>query len=340
MVVLLILLALAIDVGSIYRERRRMQNAADAAALAGARDICFGAGWNGSFDNEGHPARIEATAYALQNGAEEADVTIHGGGWCVTVLATEATETFFGGIIGMNTVDVHATATAACGEARRACGLWPIAFKHDRWWQLLQAALSAEYKCNVPFYVWAGDNPNQQPDCDVYECDVNGDGINDIVNQLQRAWLDFSDVTDPEYPDHCTQDGCGAAELVCYLESDSGASILIPACIGGDTGVKAGTKAAVNSRIGDTVAIPIFDTYCDGATCSGQDIHAIYFACIKILGWDHSLELPRKDGALPPWKGPVIAAKVDCTSECSTRCGGTIGGPPPAWGVKAVSLIE
>jgi uncharacterized membrane protein len=44
MVVLLAFAALAIDGGRIYLERRRMQNAADAGALAGAREICFGDG--------------------------------------------------------------------------------------------------------------------------------------------------------------------------------------------------------------------------------------------------------------------------------------------------------
>lgn len=36
---LIALVALAIDGGNLMAERRRMQNAADAAALAGARDL-------------------------------------------------------------------------------------------------------------------------------------------------------------------------------------------------------------------------------------------------------------------------------------------------------------
>ena len=42
LVVLLGIAALAIDVGRLYGERRRMQNAADAAALAGAHELCQG----------------------------------------------------------------------------------------------------------------------------------------------------------------------------------------------------------------------------------------------------------------------------------------------------------
>ena len=40
--VLIGFLALAVDMGNAYVERRRMQNAADAAALAGAREMCLG----------------------------------------------------------------------------------------------------------------------------------------------------------------------------------------------------------------------------------------------------------------------------------------------------------
>ena len=40
--VLVAILALAIDVGRFYQQRRDMQNAADAGALAGAGDLCFG----------------------------------------------------------------------------------------------------------------------------------------------------------------------------------------------------------------------------------------------------------------------------------------------------------
>ena len=42
MFVLLGIAALAVDVGKLYGERRQMQNAADAAALAGADEMCQG----------------------------------------------------------------------------------------------------------------------------------------------------------------------------------------------------------------------------------------------------------------------------------------------------------
>src|SRR5690606_4536767 len=69
LVVLLGFAALAIDGGMVYAERRHMQNAADAGALAGARELCL----SGS-----ETLAIEkARAYTVgQNGAASADVTI------------------------------------------------------------------------------------------------------------------------------------------------------------------------------------------------------------------------------------------------------------------------
>lgn len=323
MIVFLILLALAVDVGHLYQVRRQMQNAADAGALAGARELCFG--W---------PILAEASAwwYAFQNGGQDIDVAVDGN--LVTVVSRMDADTYFAGIIGIDTVNVGADAQAACGAAKSACGLWPVALSLDRWNEVWNAG------CGVPFYVWSGDNANDEPDCLVYDCDVNGDDFNDIVPMLSRAWLDFSDVVDPEFADSCAQPGCGADELVCYVSNDSGAPVQLPACIAGDTGVKAGVKDAVDARTGDVVAIPLFDYLgCMGATCPGTSIHAVAFGCIEVRGWVHSLELPRLDGELPPWKDKVIKAWISCGS-CDTFCGGTTGGPVGPGGVKAVSLLQ
>ena len=65
MLVFLALLVIAIDMGHIFTERRRMQNAADAGALAGAWEVCFG-----------DPDRAELTAreYAIdRNGVHHGE---------------------------------------------------------------------------------------------------------------------------------------------------------------------------------------------------------------------------------------------------------------------------
>ena len=171
MVVLLAFLALAIDVGHVYAERRRMQNAADAGALAGAQEICFG---------DYGEAEGKAREYTItRNGAQTADIDIQGG--TVTVVAGETVPTFFAGVIGFPTVDVSAIAAAACGKARSALGLWPIAFNEGLWYKKA---------CGQKFLLW---DDSDRADCDTWNCDVDGDEVPDLPLD-GRAWADFSAV--------------------------------------------------------------------------------------------------------------------------------------------------
>ena len=338
MVVLLAFLALAIDVGHIYAERRRMQNAADAGALAGAWEICFG-----------DPSQAEATArdYTIaRNGAQAADVDVQT--WTVTVVASETTDTFFAGIIGIPTADVGAVAEAACGAARSAGGLWPIALEWGRWNKLWEAG------CNTPFFLWNGDNPHQQPDCSLCQCDVNDDGINDIVGIEGRTWVDFTNDENlaDQYDDNCAASGgCGTSELVCWIVNDSKVVIHIDDCIAGDNGVRAGTKDDIDSRIGDQVSIPLFDsTGCpsDGYCPGGQTYSIATFGCVTVgdkgVGWIQQFELPFKfpdpeDPTKTCWKGKVIQVSISC-GGCDSFSGSALPGEPPPWAVKAVSLIR
>jgi hypothetical protein len=326
MVLFMIVLAIAIDVGRIYSERRRMQNAADAGALAGAYEICFGP--SAQFGGDWYEA---ARSYAVdRNGAEAAAIARTD--WEVTVDATEVMDTYFAAFVGINTVDVGAEAAAACGEATSACGLWPIGFELARWYPL---------GCGETFYVWAGENETKDPDCSVYNCDVDGDGKEEVIPMDGRAWLDFSEVISAEFPDDCDQPGCGAQELKCWFLNDNGGKVWLPTCIPGDTGVKAGVKDAINTRTGDAVLVPLYDSLCGGVTCPGRAIHAVAFGCIRVMGWIQELTLNRLDGAQPPWKDKAIKARVECNPlACKTNCGGTSGNPPPPWGVWAVSLTR
>ncbi|MEA3345827.1 MAG: Tad domain-containing protein [Chloroflexota bacterium] len=118
MTAMLAMSALVLDGGYAYLQRRRMQNAADAGALAGARELC---------SEEGNP---EATAvdYAQRNRAEdvdEDDVDIDGN--TVTVTAHTTFDTFFAGVIGVPEMSISAEAKASCQPAKSTTGLRPIA---------------------------------------------------------------------------------------------------------------------------------------------------------------------------------------------------------------------
>lgn len=327
MVALLSFVALAIDGGHIYAERRRMQNAADAGALAGAYEICFGSS-----------ARVESTArnYAIdRNGAQTARVNTPEP-YQVYVQATETINTFFAGILGLGTVDVNAEATAACGAATSACGLWPIAVRTDRWDELYTAG------CDHSFYILADTRGNRDPDCEnTHDCDFDDDGVDDLIGEADRNWLDFSDVISPQYPDACVQPGCGANELACLIANGTGSSVTLPVCIPGIHALSASVEDEVRLRINDHIAIPLFaSTGCPaGRVCpNGETSYATRFGCIEVRNWEEVI-VPRKDGRNPPWVGAAIVAAIAC-GQCETYCGGTFGGPPHPGGINAVSLIE
>lgn len=341
LLVLLFFVALAIDGGHLYAERRRMQNAADAGALAGAWEICFGT----------EDPWVKAQNFAEQNGAERYDparpsetTEAFVGAWTVRVDARETTPTFIARVMGIDEALITASAKAACGEAASACGLWPVALAQSRWEEIVEAGGCENA---TPFYLWHGDNDEQIPDCEIYDCDVPDetgykDGINDIVDQEGRAYLDFSDFANPEFPDHCPiKEGCGSDELYCRFLEGSAEIITIGDCLPGLGGTRAVIRKAVEERIGDAVSFPIFDSKGCGPACTGPNGDSYRmsgFGCATVLGWNQNLELPRLDGGLPPWKGKVIKVEMNC-GGCETYCGGPISYPPTPWGVKAVSLV-
>ncbi|MEA3338235.1 MAG: pilus assembly protein TadG-related protein [Chloroflexota bacterium] len=331
LVVLLGFLALAVDVGQVYLKRRQLQNAADAGALEGARQICFE---DQTWAAAQGPATTVALTYATGAGI---GFPTPASAYHMTVVVSQTIPSLAASVLGQSQFNPGARATAVCGGADRVCGLWPIGFSESQWLQLLDPSRP----CGTPFYVWAGNNMNQDADCLIYDCDVDVDGIIDVLNSTGRSWLDFSDVVDDTYGETCAQSGCGTSELRCWILNDSAAQITIPACFAGDNGVRAAARSDVEARAGDQVSVPIFDyTGCPGISCpGGTTYHITGLGCIDVIGWIQQFELPRLDGGVPPWKDKVIVVSVSCT-PCDTFCGSTSGTPPIPGGVNAVSLIE
>lgn len=336
LIALLGAVALAVDVGHIYAERRDLQNAADAGALAGARALCFGA-TRGDKDN----AEQVAETYAeVNNGAPAATAWAELIDSTVTVTTSETAKNFFAGIVGVPTTWVGAVAAAGCGPATTACGLWPVAFRVEEWDRLYNNING----CGDSFFLWSGTTETHEPNCTMCDCDVDHDGRLDMVPIDERAWLDFSDVVNPLYPG-CAQSGCGESELECWIERSNPAPVTIPACIGGDRGVRAGAKDDVDARAGDFVSISLFDSRgCVTDTCRQETYHAIRFGCVKVGGWLPHLELPYLPGmgSGTCWKDKAIEVSIDCTGQCETFCGSTPGGGcDPADGIVcATSLLK
>jgi hypothetical protein len=273
MVVVIACLVIAIDVGHLLTERRRMQNAADAGALAGAWEICFG-------DPSMAVATAEETA-AEKNGAQVADVSIDE--WRVTVHASEEADMYLAGIFGIVKSHVGAVAVAACGDAFGAsafgCGLWPISFHEERWNRLDDGWDDDESDVGV-FYVFTDgkfeeDDPcygedeygDCVPMCDQYVIDpITGEYVIDPetgervldkagycdcdlmppdnemyrVGPGDRGWLLFPRPERPFDDDEGCTDNCGD-QVRCWIARGSLDGVPLPAsegfCLPGHPGV-------------------------------------------------------------------------------------------------------
>jgi hypothetical protein len=132
MLALLSVLALVLDGGYAFLMRRKMQNAADAGAIAGARKLALTSNQVYAYDE----ARTYTEGYNL---ADNANVTIAGN--TVTVEAVITFRTFFAGLLGYPQLTARATALARFGRVLGAGDLLPIAvrwndFQYNQIYQL------------------------------------------------------------------------------------------------------------------------------------------------------------------------------------------------------------
>ena len=162
------MLGLVLDGGNIYFQRRRMQNAADAGAIAGAVVLAK----NGTGDE----ARAKALEYALtHNLAESAQVTISSNS--VTVVAHATATMTFARILGITSMDVNATAEAAWAPLGAIYGCAPIAVR------------DFAYDFGQEYTIW-DDEKDQDP-------------LSGNITGGNRGWLNMSCV----YPASCGDGG-------------------------------------------------------------------------------------------------------------------------------------
>ncbi len=334
--VLLLFVGLAVDVGNVYGERRGMQNAADAGALAGAREICFG-----------DPANAEGQAerYAIQeNGAQYAEVEIIAG-YKVRVVAMVAAETYFIRLIpGLETIDVSADATAACGEADSGCGFFPIAFDLPSWEKIGPCPLEEQ------FLVWNDDTVDDDF-CEKCNCDLLDPEISANIGPGERGWVRLSAPSGlAKIPEECGNvSNCGTDALRCWLEHDypGNINLQLKPCLPGDPGVITSGLDSVATRIGDTVRILLWeDKVCEesmkSGDCPGTWYYITKFGCVRVEEYIDKFTLPPLPGHTQnecPKNAKVIRVTMLC--DCpATLCGSSAGTPIPDGGIGAVSLIE
>jgi hypothetical protein len=147
MVVLLLFAMFAVDISFAYVQRRQMQNAADAAALAGARELTIaqGMGDDATLTNGGlyailldwaqrNQAQTVQALYVRPNGNTFAinsgdGATVPGVQSATGVFVNACTSwpTFFSRFVGLNVMNMCAEAEASFGAAWAVRGMAPLA---------------------------------------------------------------------------------------------------------------------------------------------------------------------------------------------------------------------
>lgn len=225
LVAFMIATALAVDIGSLFEDRRHLQTVADSAALAGAQEL----------PENPEEARNIATEYANNNYSEEIEsINVE----ISSTLATDDTITvtvfnpdsplYFARVMDMESTPVGATATAIVASPRGAGSVvpWGLDEKYFDEWEP-----GTEYPLKFPEHQEPGDfmaldlDPNTgnpgggaSPE-DYLDRIINGyDGLlyvgdtiytqtgniattlsatEERIEELGDGWQEFSDITDP-----------------------------------------------------------------------------------------------------------------------------------------------
>lgn len=300
-IVLLAFAALIIDGGSIMLNRRTAQAAADAGAMAGARELCYPTGAD--------PLDV-ARSYALMNDAATANAQLDNGS--VSVNTTVTNNSFFAKIFNENSLDAGAEAVAGC-FAPGGNYLLPIGWS-------CRPSLGYEppfdpgSDCKMMALDWDGllkglvegpplttiNIPDEDSTDHYYKMDgdsiVDADGepprqiylIMDKIDVNQETYCkEDLDVGDPNYAVAITCDldgdgkneiegggnrgwldlnnaGGGASDLIDWIINGLDFPIVPHTWLSGQTGSITSVYEAIKDyRQGDVVLIPVFNAICD-----------------------------------------------------------------------------
>lgn len=219
-------MTLVIDAGMFYSERAKASNAVDAAVLAGAREL----------PDDPEKAKTVAKDYAEQNGldakSENPEVTfnVSDDHRFITGTVDKDMGSFFARIIGIDTWDVNASATARVGPANSVSGIIPIGVN--------EAAI-----------------PTDKTGTEITLREDPGDGT--------TGWYGYLHLEPVDGKENLLKDLCE------YIRNGYPGDIIIPGDYDVKTGVPAEKpRDAFNDRIGDCPHIPKctyeygFERYC------------------------------------------------------------------------------
>lgn len=282
MIIVISMAALVLDGGSILVNRRRAQNAADAGALAGGHDLCL--------NKAAAIVEATAIDYAVnKNHATSAQVDIDGK--VITVTTEIQQHSFFARIFNQSNLTSSAIASAGCFAPSQGNYLMPVAWScrppitgsdsTDCKVQLLDWATQVNplLTGNPGSVVIDGITYTYQKDFfeknylpQIYvimdsvataseiiciteggtiNCDLNGDGKNDIEGAGNRSWLDLDGG------------GGGASEMVDWINNGIDHEITAHTWLSSEPGNVTTAYKAMKNREGQVVMIVVFNQTCD-----------------------------------------------------------------------------
>ncbi len=294
---------LALDGGQVYMMRRQMQNAADAGAYAGGREMSIGSNqlavrnkiYQYTVGNDGVGNGADTfDAVFLPSGAPVTALNVPPppGDNCMKVTTTKTFQTLMISFLGFSTLTVSADATVCTGTLNSpSTGLWPVITFHQDF-VYGQTYTLFDQEPNAPGnFGWA---------------DFNG-GKNSS-KELTR-WL--RNMYNGPFKTYATINCTGSSSTV--------QSLAAPVCIEGDTGIKSDQEEDARTQLGKDVTILIYDQVY--GTGSNAKYHIIGFAQFTVTDVDFGGAEKKILGSFKQWALP-----------------GQIGGGAQDFGLKAVKL--
>jgi Flp pilus assembly protein TadG len=276
---LIAIAALVFDGGTAYAQRRLMQNAADAGAIAGARQVALGAndGVINSAIQEYAVTRNKAstfTATYLPGGQAVGGGSVPSGTTGVQVIVTTTFNTYFANLIGNPTGAVGAMAKASFGPIQSSNNLQPLARKCTG---TPGPAEMCGFVYGQPYDIWQGEGSGNfgwlgWDGCTNATC---------IAEELDPAYT-ITDYDDPVT--HCTQ-----IAVECWVQGKPGVSN------------SANVRAELNEWItlgqsGTPMTVVVYDTSSGGG--ANTNYHIVGFASFILQNYN----LPG-GGTAPPCSG-------------------------------------
>ena len=279
---LLAVTGLAIDGGSAMLERRRMQNAADAAALAATRILAIEMCSTNDVETADGLIRDEMLLQAGNNGVENlaavqgqyvryttdgiapydppvlvgAGVIPHGAvGVRVTTAISRATH--FLGLVGQQTAGAGANATAITGPPLQGSGIRPFGLPYE--------AVANADPGDCFTVVFKNCTADDETSCPIE--DESGNVVGHHRNWLNLGWVWNAHEAGAGWP-RCV-DSSGDAAILKELMRNGWQGTIIPDCYGWDSGCRIGDFAhakpgTTSSPIGEApedeiIYLPVFD---------------------------------------------------------------------------------